>query len=99
MLTKLSVTSNLVPNFTVQDGFLLYKGKVWLGANSTLHQKVLNAMHGVGLGGHSDIPVTLRRIKQMFAWPNLKQDVKASISSCPVCQQAKSERVKYPGFL
>lgn len=59
---------------------------------------MLNALHGSAVGGHSGIPVTYRRVKQLFAWPGLKTSVQEFVS-CQICQQAKSERVKYPGLL
>jgi hypothetical protein len=51
------------------------------------------------MGGHSSTPVAIRRIKQYFVWPGLKKPIHAFVSSCQVCQQAKPERVKYPGLL
>jgi len=60
---------------------------------------VLHALHGSALGGHSGIPVTFRRVKQLFAWPGLKTSVHDFVSTCQICQQAKPERVKYPGLL
>lgn len=99
IMTKLSVAPDSVPNFTLTNGILRFKGKVWLGNNVQLQQKVLQALHESAIGGHSGIPVTIRRIKQLFAWGSLKKDVQAFVTSCPVCQQAKVERVKYPGLL
>jgi transposase InsO family protein len=51
------------------------------------------------LGGHSGVPVTYKRIKQLFSWPGMKKMIKDWVLSCSVCQQAKPERVKYPGLL
>lgn len=70
-----------------------------MGNNVQLQQKVSQALHESAIGGHSGIPVTIRRIKQLFAWGSLKKDVQAFVTSCPVCEQAKVERVKYPGLL
>ena len=35
----------------------------------------------------------------MFAWPRMKREIKDYVAACVVCQQAKPERVKYPGLL
>lgn len=64
-----------------------------------LQYKILEAMHSSPAGGHSGIPVTTRRVKQYFAWKGLKKAVHEFVSSCAICQQAKPERVKYPGLL
>lgn len=50
-------------------------------------------------GGHSGIPATTRRIQEFFAWPGLRKHVDQFVRSCPTCQQAKIEHVKYPGLL
>jgi len=88
-----------VPHFTLEGGLIKFKDRIWLGSNTALHHKVLQALHGSAVGGHSGIPVTYRRVKQLFAWPGLKNSVQVFVSSCQICQQAKSERVKYPGLL
>jgi transposase InsO family protein len=41
----------------------------------------------------------LKRVQALFAWPGLHKDVKQFMASCLTCQQAKPERVKYPGLL
>lgn len=56
-------------------------------------------LHDSAIGGHSGFPVTYRRIKAIFAWPGMKKQVKTFVQSCQICQQAKAERVKYPGLL
>lgn len=34
-----------------------------------------------------------------IAWSGLRRSVKSFVENCTVCQQAKTERVRYPGFL
>lgn len=99
LLTKLSVSPASVPHFSLRDGLLRFKDRVWVGANHALRQQILRAMHNSVVGGHSGIPVTLRRLRQLFSWPGLKKDVQTFVTSCAVCQQAKVERVRYPGLL
>jgi hypothetical protein len=38
-------------------------------------------------------------VKQLFAWFKLKQSVKDYVAQCSICQQAKIEKVAYPGLL
>jgi hypothetical protein len=47
------------------------------------------------MGGHSGILVTLRRLKQVFAWKGMAQSVHDFVSKCFTCQQAKPDRAKY----
>jgi hypothetical protein len=59
----------------------------------------MSSLHASPVEGHSGIPVTYQRIKKLFAWPAMKKCIQEFVASCMVCQQAKPERVKYPGLL
>jgi hypothetical protein len=69
-----------------------------VGNNSKLQQQLIKTFHS-SLRGHLGIPATIKRLQQLFAWPGLKKHVDQFVCSCPTCQQAKVERVKYPGLL
>lgn len=99
LLTKLSLNSSAVPNFELHEGLLKFKGKIWLGNNTTLEQTMILAMHNSAVGGHSGIPVTYHRLKQLFSWPGMKRSVHEFVTACAICQQAKPDRSKYPGLL
>jgi transposase InsO family protein len=99
LITQLTIDPKAIPGFTFHNGILRYKNKVWVGPSVELQSKIVQALHSSPLGGHSGIPVTVRRIKQYFVWPGLKKLVHQLVSACTVCQQAKPERVKYPGLL
>ena len=99
LLTKLTVDATSVPNFSLQDGLLRFKGRVWIGNNATVQQSIMSSLHASPVEGHSGIPVTYQRIKKLFAWPAMKKCIQEFVASCMVCQQAKPERVKYPGLL
>jgi hypothetical protein len=60
---------------------------------------VLLALHNSGIGGHSGALATYHKVKQLFSWPNMKQDVTNYASQCVTCQRAKSEHNKLPGKL
>uniref|UniRef100_A0A453DFY0 Integrase catalytic domain-containing protein n=1 Tax=Aegilops tauschii subsp. strangulata TaxID=200361 RepID=A0A453DFY0_AEGTS len=51
------------------------------------------------VGGHSGFPVTYKRILRLFRWIGMKNFIKTQVQSCLTCQQAKPERVQYPGLL
>ncbi|CAN6166061.1 unnamed protein product [Urochloa humidicola] len=99
ILAKLSLDSTAVPNFTLSQGVLRYKGRIWLGNNLVLQQKVIEAMHSSAVGGHSGVPVTYMRLKKVFAWKGMKSSVHQFVKSCLICQQAKPDRTKLPGLL
>jgi hypothetical protein len=99
LLAKLAISSKDEPNYALHQGLICYKGCIWVGANSTLQTKIIQAFHLSAVGGHSGFPVTYGRVKQLFAWSELKTAVHQFVSQCPTCQQAKPDRAKYLGLL
>jgi hypothetical protein len=99
LLVELALTPGSHQNFELQNGVLKYKGRVWVGNNKIAQNHILVALHNSGLGGHSGVSATYARVKQLFAWPSLKQSVHDFVRQCQICQQAKTERIKTPGLL
>lgn len=99
LLTKLAVSSEQDQYFTLVNGLIRYKGKIWLGSSTELQSRVFHALHSSTVGGHSGAPATYHRIKQLFFWPNMKTDILQWVQSCRVCHQAKPDRARYPGLL
>jgi len=62
-------------------------------------QRILQALHDIGIGGHSGITTTYSRVNHLFDWPGLKGSVQQFVQHCQVCQQAKTEHIKLPGLL
>lgn len=75
MISKLAIDASAIPHFTLTDGLLRYKSRIWIGANATLQTKLLQACHSSALGGHSGVPVTYMRMKKLFAWTGIKTSV------------------------
>jgi hypothetical protein len=99
LLTKLAVAGASKPNFSLHQGLLRYKGRLWVGDDLGLQHKVIEAFHSSPVGGHSGFPATYHRIKHLFAWIGLKSAVQQFVAECPTCQQAKLDRARYPGLL
>lgn len=51
------------------------------------------------IGGHSGVEATYKRVRALFSWPGMKNDIQKFIQSCEICRQAKGEHVRYPGLL
>lgn len=58
----------------------------------------MQSLHSSAVGGHSGFQATYYRIKALFAWPKMKQMIKAYVQTCATCQQAKSEHNRLPGL-
>uniref|UniRef100_A0A0A9BCD2 Integrase catalytic domain-containing protein n=1 Tax=Arundo donax TaxID=35708 RepID=A0A0A9BCD2_ARUDO len=99
LLAELSLHSPNAAGFALKGGIIYFHDKVWLEGNCPLQLKVIHALHDIASGGYSGFPVTYRRISQLFTWIGMKTHIKEFVQSCEVCQQAKLERVRYPGLL
>lgn len=97
LLAALAV--NDCPPYSLNNGVIRYKQRVWLGSNTAIQTKVTNALHSSAVGGHSGFPVTYSRVKQLFYWPHMKDSIRTLVGACVVCHQAKPDRSKYPGLL
>ena len=99
LITKLSVDTNAAPHYSFKNGILTFKGRVYIGNTDSLKQQLLETFHKSTLGGHSGERATYQRLKLVFHWPNMNQEVKDYIKACPVCQKNKAEHTPYPGLL
>lgn len=99
LLTQVLLSPDQYPHYTMQQGVLLYKGRILVGSNPALQHRILTALHASAIGGHSGIQVTYSRVKWLFAWTGLKRAVQTFVTDYDVCKHAKSERMHYPGLL
>ncbi|WVZ89845.1 hypothetical protein U9M48_036199 [Paspalum notatum var. saurae] len=83
LLTAVTIDPTGHKDYTLHNGILQFKGRVW--------QHILQALHSSGIGGHSGIHGTYHRVKQLFAWPALKKSVQLFVQTCDICQRAKTE--------
>ncbi|KAH0642114.1 hypothetical protein KY290_033714 [Solanum tuberosum] len=81
------------------SGILKRKGKVYVGGNGDLCLQMIRKFHDSPLGGHSGQLGTLKRLSQVFYWPNMKHKVIQFVASCDVCHRNKDENAPYPGLL
>jgi hypothetical protein len=75
LIVKLVVNNDVVPGFSLVNGLLRYKGRLWVRDYVELQNILLLAFHSSAVGGHSRVPITYRKIKQLFAWKGLKTAV------------------------
>ncbi|WVZ88332.1 LOW QUALITY PROTEIN: hypothetical protein U9M48_034866 [Paspalum notatum var. saurae] len=99
LLAELAISGSNDKGFTLLDGIVRYKGRIWLGNHKEAHQAVLLALHSSGLGDHSSVTATYNKVKSLFAWPMMKKDVHDYVATCEVCAQAKSEHCRLPSLL
>ena len=93
---KLGIASK---HYTLRNGLILYKGRIFLGPSCCLKPRVLSHVHDSPLGGHSRYLKSFHRLKQDFWWQGMKSDLKKYIKKCVVCQQRKHETYRPAGLL
>jgi hypothetical protein len=71
-LTELSVKSQDINGFSLKNGVIRYKNRVWMGSHQLAQRHTLQALHSSALGGESGVNATYQRVKALFAWPKLK---------------------------
>ena len=72
LLRQLAIQSPNATCYTLDNGLIRYKSKIWIGNNSALQTKLLVAFHSSAIGGHSGTKATYYRLKNHFAWKGMK---------------------------
>jgi hypothetical protein len=85
--------------YKVVDDIIYYKDRIYLVPESTLKEKIMEAMHDAPLAGHLGYFKTYRKIRERFTWKGLKDDVLKHVRECVTCQQNKSEQTHPAGLL
>lgn len=99
ILERLAIRPDPKQRFTVVQGIIRFRNRIWLGGSTALQQQIVSAFHDSPMGGHSGFPATYSRVRKLFAWPKMKAHILQYVRCCQICQQAKPERVAYPGLL
>jgi hypothetical protein len=99
LITQLLIQSPDEQGFSLQQGIIRKANRIWIGCNSALRTKLIAALHDSAVGGHSGIQATYQRVKKVFWWKGLKNDVTQYVQQCAICQKAKAERVHPAGLL
>lgn len=79
LLAELSLNPKAREHYTLQQGLIRYKGRIWVGNNTDLQLKLIKELHDNPARGHSGFPVTYRRIKHLFAWLGMKQQIQQQL--------------------
>lgn len=84
LLQKLALSTEPVDGFSLQKGVITPAGRIWIGANAALKTRIIASFHDSAIGGHSGAQATYQRIKKLFCWVVLKQEVMSFIQQCSV---------------
>lgn len=99
IITNVVAQLEQLEGFSYDNDTIKFNGRLYVGANGELRQKVILELHQKGVGGYSGRQATIKRVEQFFYWPSLRTDVVKLITECLICQQQKNEHLPYPGLL
>ena len=99
IIRQLQADPTSQPNFQWVDGYLLFKGRLYLPGNSTLIPLLLLEGHDGKVGGHSGVLKTYKRVAASVFWPGMKRDINEYVRNCQVCQQNKYQTLTPGGLL
>ncbi|KAJ9554331.1 hypothetical protein OSB04_018376 [Centaurea solstitialis] len=85
--------------FSLENGYLLRKGRMVVGDNDDLRRELIEFFHASALGGHSGVHATNQRLARSVYWKGMQAQVRNFVRSCHVCQQSKYETAASPGLL
>lgn len=72
-----------------KQDLLLRKGKLVVGGDKDLGQRIIHTFHSAPAAGHSGVHVTTKRISGFCYWKGLERDVRTYIRECDTCQRSK----------
>lgn len=75
VIIKLSTGEVTRDQWQYVQGLLKYQGKTYVGNTGNMWRKLLQELHAGVMGGHWVRKLILRRIKQFFFWPIMKNYV------------------------
>lgn len=99
VIAELMIKGGIDQEYSLVDGELKKNGKWYVGSGNQLGQNIVQNNHSSSEGGHSGITATIKRIQQLFYWPNLVNDVQEYVRTCDICQRCKPEHNAPPGLL
>lgn len=77
--------------FKRSNGCLEKEAPVWkLWLPEGLQEKAVSAAHDPPLSGHRGYQKTLERVRSLFYWPKMANDVRIYVASCSTCKETKA---------
>jgi len=80
----------------LQAGLIYFKNRVYLKAESPSTGAIIAEFHN---STHEGYHKGLQRIRSVFYWPKMKQQLRTFIRNCDICQRHKAEATKPAGLL
>jgi len=76
--------------WSLSDGLLYFRGKIYVLDTSDLHRRIVALSHDSRLAGHSGRWKTLELVSRNYWWPQMSRYVGSYVSTCDMCLWTKS---------
>lgn len=85
--------------WTVVDGLLRYRGRLYVPDNRELRTDLWMEAHDSPLSGHLGMRKTNLQLARSYYWPHMQKEGKAYVKSCLSCASTKSSTQRPAGLL
>ncbi|GAU45349.1 hypothetical protein TSUD_84720 [Trifolium subterraneum] len=99
LISELTDKPDSRPGYTVQQGILLYHGRLVIPENSPSIPNLLAEFHSTPVGGHSGFLRTYRRLATNLYWVGMQKRVRDFVRACDICQRQKHANTAPGGLL
>jgi hypothetical protein len=82
-----------------EQGVVKYKNRLVVPKSDELRRKILDEPHQSKLSIHPKSNKMYHDLRQLYWWPNMKQDITKYIVECDICARVKVDHLHTPGFL
>lgn len=89
-LTFLRSTRKDLDDWSLKDGFLRKKGKIYVPNSWDLRKAVLWQHHDTFVGGHRGPKATQEFIQRKYYWPGMAKMIEEYCQGCDTCQRTKT---------
>ena len=95
-ITKLKTAKTTAPTsirsseWSLQDGLLLFRGRLYVPKDSELRRKIVELHHDSKIAGHPGRCKTLELVSRNYWWPQMSRFIGQYTSTCDACLWTKS---------
>ncbi|XP_073131819.1 uncharacterized protein [Henckelia pumila] len=85
--------------YTVKDGIVHHRGRMWVPAVDSLRFEVMTDAHTISYSIHPGSTKMYKDLQSLYWWPGMKRDVVKFVNECLTCQQVKIKHQRSAGLL